>query len=88
MTKIETFREAEKRYCSLLAQFGENNRATIGAETTYRELKCARSACQRPHQDCVHTQTDRKYCAKCARAINEGTPQDPPLVAFPKVVVR
>ena len=35
------------------------------------EEKCARAACDRPHDNWKHTDyTGRKYCASCAAKIN------------------
>ena len=36
--------------------------------------KCARTACPAPHDNCEHTQTGKKYCARCAGKINEHNP--------------
>ena len=49
------------------------------------ELKCARRACPRQHDDCVHTQTGDRYCVGCARRINDANRQEPALVTIPSL---
>lgn len=84
-TRNQQLRDAERKYCSKLTQYGENDQGTLRAEIVYRDLKCARTACNNAHQDCVHTHDKRKYCASCARKINEHNPSDPPLITFPEI---
>lgn len=50
--------------------------------------KCARTACSRPHDNCIHRQTGRKYCQSCAIKINRANPEIPHLVKIPKLFNR
>lgn len=49
-------------------------------------IKCSRTACQKPHDNCVHSQTDRMYCETCAVLINRANPDYPDLVIIPRLI--
>lgn len=46
-------------------------------------LKCRRTACDRSHDNCRHTQTGDLYCKPCAVKINRANPEVPGLIAIP-----
>jgi HD-GYP domain-containing protein (c-di-GMP phosphodiesterase class II) len=45
--------------------------------------KCRRTACQNPHDECIHSMTKEKYCRSCAHKINRANPEYPNLIRIP-----
>lgn len=69
-------RPAHYSMVTLLRSF--NNDCLVGRSTWLalpdsitEHIHCARSACNKPLAFCVHTQSRARYCASCARKINE-----------------
>jgi late competence protein required for DNA uptake (superfamily II DNA/RNA helicase) len=48
-------------------------------------VKCYRTACNNPHDNCRHTQMGTLYCEACAMLINRANPEVPGLVSIPRL---
>jgi hypothetical protein len=46
--------------------------------------KCARTVCNKPHDNCTHRDTGLKYCNSCAIRINRAN-DDMQLIHIPKL---
>lgn len=66
-------------------KLGEEKDAMV-AEMRDAQAKCKRTACSNFHDNCVHTQTNDKYCEECAIRINRANPEVPNLITIPRAV--